>query len=473
MPGTKISKRTFLKQAAAAAILPAVSRSSRSVSLASSSNRPPNVIFINADDLGYGDIGIYGSSIRTPNIDALARAGVRLVNYNSASPVCSPSRAALLTGRYSTRVGVPGVLMSGNDGGLSTSETTIAEMLKAQDYKTICVGKWHLGSQPQLLPTSRGFDEFFGMPFSNDIAPLQLMHNCDVIENPVDLDTLTQRYTDQAVQFIENSRNSPFFLYLAYAMPHIPLAVCPSFKGRSALGIYGDAVEEIDWSVGQVIDALSANGLDQDSVVMFSSDNGPSFQGSPGRLRGRKSDSFEGGVRMPFIAYAPGRIHRNLVSSGVASSMDILPTVARLCGASRPSNPLDGIDIWPLLTGEQEDISRDILLYFDNWNIQCARLGKWKVHVARYNSYSLGPAPACGRMNLPLPQPELYDLNLDPDESYDVSDRNQDIVKALVARIEALVPTFPQQVGNAWRATKSIPVENTQPGALPIAKQDS
>jgi arylsulfatase A len=437
-----------------------------------SSNRTPNIIFIYADDLGYGDIGIYGSSIRTPNIDDMARGGARLLNFYSASPVCSPSRAALLTGRYPTRVNVPSVIAPGDQSGLSVSETTIAEMLKAQNYRTMCVGKWHLGSQPAYLPTSRGFDEYFGLPYSHDQAPVQLMHNRDVIESPVDIDTLTQRYTEQAVRFIESSGNSPFFLYLAYSMPHTPLAASSSFSGRSDLGLYGDVVEELDWSVGQILDSLEANGLKQDSIVMFSSDNGPSFQGSPGKLRGRKSDTYEGGVRMPFIAYAPGRIHRNLVSRGVASAMDILPTVARLSGASLPLRPLDGVDIWPMLTGEEDTIVRDILLYFDNWNIQCARSGIWKIHVARYNSYGLGPAPEGGRRNLPLPHPELYDLESDSGESCNVADRHPEIVDTLIKRIEDMIPTFPNQVEDAWRTTQNIPVEKTEPGALPIAKQE-
>ena len=470
MLGTKISKRTFLKTVAAAALMPAVPRGQRFLS-AGSSSRPPNVIFILADDLGYGDLGIYGSSIRTPNIDAMARGGARFLNFYSASPVCSPSRAALMTGRYPTRVGVPGVLSPGDQGGLSLSETTIADMLKTQGYKTLCVGKWHLGNQPQqYLPTSRGFDEYFGMPFSNDQAPLVLMNNTDVIENPVSVDNLTQRYTEKAVSFIKDSGNSPFFLYLAYAMPHIALAASVAFKGRSALGPYGDAVEEIDWSVGQIMEALRENGLDQDTVVMFSSDNGPAFQGSAGPLRGRKADTYEGGVRMPLVVYAPGRIHRNVISRGVASMMDILPTVAQLSGATLPNQPLDGIDIWPLMTGEQDGIDREALLYFNGWNIQCARLGSWKLHVARNNSPGLGPAPQGGVMNLPLPQPELYDLDSDPGESFDVAKGNPQIVSAIMTRIETLIPTFPDQVVNAWRNTSCIKVVDTEADALPVVQ---
>jgi len=272
------------------------------------------------------------------------------------------------------------------------------------------------------------------------------------------------------VQFIENSRNSPFFLYLAYAMPHLPLAASTAFKGKSDLGPYGDAVEELDWSVGQILDSLEVNGLAGNTVVMFLSDNGPSFQGSSGKLRGRKFDTFEGGVRMPFIVHAPGWIHRRLVSNAVASSMDILPTVAGLCGASLPANPLDGIDIWPMLTGSKDEVDRDVLLYFDGWNIQCGRYRRWKVHVARYNCYGLGPAPASGRINLRLSKPELYDLKLDPGESYDVSDRHPDVVEALASRIEALVRSFPDPVVNAWNTTKNIPVAFNWAGSLPAAK---
>jgi arylsulfatase len=256
-----------------------------------------NIVVIYADDLGYGDLGCYGSRIHTPHLNRMAREGALFRQFCSASPVCSPSRAALLTGRYGVRTGIPTVLNPSDTYGLPDSETTIAQMLKPAGYKTMCVGKWHLGSLPKYLPTSRGFDEYYGLPYSNDQAPSVLMHNTDVIESPVQLDTLTARYTEEAVDFIRRAKDSPFFLYMPHTFPHIPLAASANFRGKSALGLYGDVIEELDWSVGQVLKELSANRLERNTLVLFSSDNGPWFQGSPGGLRGRKGDTFEGGMR--------------------------------------------------------------------------------------------------------------------------------------------------------------------------------
>src|SRR5436309_849158 len=345
--------------------------------------RPPNIVFIYADDLGYGDLGVYGSQIRTPNLDRMAAGGVRFTQFYSANPVCSPSRAALLTGRYPTRAGVPRVLFPTDTIGLSLSETTMAQMLKGAGYRTMCIGKWHLGHQPQFLPTARGFDEYFGIPYSNDMNPRVLMHNTETIEDPATLETLTPRYTEQAVRFIERAPNSPFFLYMPHTYPHIPLGASPRFRGKSPLGLYGDVVEELDWSVGEVLSTLRRIGADSNTLVMFSSDNGPWYQGSAGALRGRKGSTYEGGVREPFVARFPGRIPKGVVSRGVAGTVDILPTLAKLCDVPLPGKPLDGIDIWPLLTGKATQLEREALLYFDNWNLQCARWGKWKLHFAR------------------------------------------------------------------------------------------
>ena len=423
--------------------------------------KPPNIVLILCDDLGYGDLHTYGSNIATPNLDGMAQEGVHFRQFYSTSSVCSPSRASLMTGRYATRVGVPGVLSPHDTTGLSVSEMTIAEVLKPVGYSTMCVGKWHLGSQPQFLPTNRGFDEYYGIPYSNDQSPSILMHNTDIIESPVQLDNLTQRYTLQSINFIQRSKSTPFFLYLAHTFPHIPLAASSAFKGKSGLGLYGDVVEEIDWSVGQILQALTDNGVDDNTLVMFTSDNGPWFLGSPGRLRGRKGWSYEGGVRVPFIARFPGRIAATRflnravripagrVSGSVATTMDILPTIAGLCKAPFPSRPLDGVDIWPILAGELESVSREVFLYFDGWNLQCARLREWKLHVSRYND------PVVGRYNLPLPNPELYNLELDPDESYNVAADNPGIVADIQARILKLLPAFPPDVMNAWNFTMS------------------
>ncbi len=456
-------RRKFLKSVAATAM------TRRRARAASSS---PNIILILCDDLGYGDVGCYGSKIRTPNIDRMAREGVRFEHFYAASAVCSPSRAALMTGRYPTRVGVSGVLDPNDANGLPDSETTLAQMLSAAGYATMCVGKWHLGRRPRFLPTNRGFDEYFGIPYSNDMYPQILMHNTDVIEQPVRLDTLTARYTDQAVRFINANQSNPFFLYFPQTFPHIPLAASDTFRGKSPLGVYGDVVEELDWSVGEVLRAVRSNDLDESTLVLFSSDNGPWYQGSPGPLRGRKGETFDGGVRVPFLARMPGRIPAGQVTSSMATLMDILPTVARLTGAGTPANPLDGVNIWPLLTGDSADVDRPLFLYFDGWNLQCARSGPWKLHLARFNVPPYAPTPPEGRMNLPLPRPELYDLMSDPEESYDCAEHNPDVVAEIRTRIDALLPTFPDAVRSAWNDTRKRAVDGTPSGALPSARQD-
>jgi arylsulfatase len=419
--------------------------------------RKPNVVLIYADDLGYGDLGCYGSKLSTPNLDRMASEGIRFTNFLSANPVCSPSRAALLTGRYPTRVQVPRVLFPYDKTGLPASETTIAAMLKPAGYKTMCVGKWHLGHLPEFLPPARGFDEYFGIPYSNDMNPPVVLHATanavETIEQRATLETLTPRYTERAIQFIEKNKDEPFFLYMPHTYPHIPLGASTRFRGKSPHGIYGDVVAELDWSVGEILATLKKHKLDRDTLVLFSSDNGPWFMGSPGPLRGRKGSTYEGGVREPFIARMPGRIPSGKVCDGVASTMDILPTVAKLCGVNLPAQPLDGIDIWPLLSGQKKEIEREALLYFDNVNLQCARIGRYKIHIARYNSAVYSPAPPGGRVNLPLPQPELYDLSIDPDESYDIAPERPEVVKDLQARIERLIAGFPENVREAHKAT--------------------
>ncbi|HVV46549.1 MAG TPA: sulfatase, partial [Bryobacteraceae bacterium] len=379
---------------------------------------PPNVVLIYADDMGYGDLHVYGSNLSTPNIDKLAAEGVRFTNWTSADPVCSPSRAGLLTGRYPTRVGVPRVLFPKDKEGLNLDEQTLADLLKARGYRTQCVGKWHLGVTPDYLPTKRGFDHYFGIPYSNDMTPSILMQDDQIVEQPVKLETLTQRYTDAATKFIRDSAGSPFFLYFPHTFPHIPLAASPRFRGKSPLGIYGDAVAELDWSVGEVMNTLQAAGVASNTLVLFSSDNGPWHQGSPGKLRGRKGETWEGGVREPFIARMPGRIPQGRVSNAVGSMMDVLPTVTKLCGALAPKKPVDGLDVWPLFTGASTKLDREPLLYFDDTHLQCARWNQWKMHVSRYNHRGYSPAPAGGSKNLLLPKPELYDLEKDSDESF-------------------------------------------------------
>jgi arylsulfatase len=461
MPFYELDRRDFLKTAAAAFFVP----------LLQAAERPPNIIFIYADDLGYGDLACYGSSIPTPNLDRMAAEGIRFTQFYSANPVCSPSRAALLTGRYPTRVGVPRVLFPSDTTGLPDSEMTIAQMLKAKGYKTMCIGKWHLGHLPQFLPTNRGFDEYFGIPYSNDMNPRPLMHNLETLEEPAKLETLTPRYTEQALKFIERAKNGPFFLYMPHTYPHIPLAASEQFRGKSPAGLYGDVIEELDWSVGRVLEALKKHGIDNNTLVMFSSDNGPWFQGSPGKLRGRKGTTYEGGVREPFIARFPGRIPAGSVCKGVSSTMDILPTLARLCGAALPPKALDGIDIWPMLLGQKQEIEREALLYFDDWHVQCARWGKWKLHFTRYNAAPYNPAPPGGRINLPLPRPELYNLERDQDESYDVAPENPEVVKEILHRVECMIEGFPEEVKKAYQETRSKQVDVSNGGQVPRLKK--
>ncbi len=465
MTDRNLSRRRFLTTAGAAAGLSGYAHAAQD---SLGSGKEPNIIFIFCDDLGFGDLECYGSRIRTPNLNRLAAEGNRFTNFCSADPVCSPSRAALLTGRYPTRVGVPRVLFPQDQGGLSLQETTLADVLKRRGYKTACVGKWHLGRPNKYMPTSRGFDEYLGIPYSNDMNPRPLIHNTEVVEEVANLDSLTERYTKFATNFIRAFKDRPFFLYMPHTFPHIPLGASARFRGKSSQGLYGDVIEEIDWSVGEILASVRDSGIDKDTLIMFSSDNGPWYQGSPGRLRGRKNSTYEGGVREPFIARWPGRIPAGVVSEGLASMMDVFPTVVKACGASLPSQPLDGIDIWPLLTGKAKSIERKPLLYFNEWNLQCARWMNWKLHVARYNTAPYVQPPADGVKNYILPKPELYNLQSDPDESYDVASSHLDVVQKMLQSIESLISGFPEEVRIAYAEAKRRQVNPAMPaGAWP------
>ncbi len=463
-----MNRRQFVKTGATAALSPFVAATAAPANL-------PNIVIIFADDLGYGDLSSYGSEIATPNLDRMAVEGVRFTHFYAASSVCSPSRASLLTGRYGVRCGVPTVFQASDPGGMSETEVILPQILKPLGYKSMCVGKWHLGRPAKYLPTARGFDEYYGIPYSNDMSPSILMHNTDIIESPVNLSTLTRRYTEQAVSFIQRAGNKPFFLYMPHTFPHIPLAASPAFRGKSGMGLYGDVVQELDWSVGQVLEALQSTGVDQNTLVMFTSDNGPWFQGSPGVLRGRKGESFEGGMREPFIARFPGRIPighsrgptRERTVDAMASALDFLPTVAGFTGASLPGNPLDGVDIGPLLTGQVNDVGRPPFLYFSNWNLQCARSGVWKLHMARADTPAYAPEPKVGYFNLRLLNPELYNVVTDPEEAEDQSSQHPDIVAAIQNEVAGMLPSFPAQVQTAWHDTQNRPVNPNEPGAWP------
>ena len=387
------------------------------LSAAETAAPPPNVIVIFVDDQGYEDLGCFGSpKIKTPNIDRMAKEGMRFTDFYSANSVCSPSRAALLTGCYPTRIGIPGVLFPRHDVGLNPEETTIADMLKAKGYATQCVGKWHIGHKPEFLPTRQGFDAYYGIPYSNDMSLdraakladdiifreglsrenlktkkdwVPLMRNEEVIEYPVDQSTITQRYTTEAVSFIKANKDKPFFLYLAQTMPHIPLFASPAFKGKSARGPYGDTIEEIDWSVGEVLKTLKAEGLDENTIVIYTSDNGPwdlsgGRGGSAFPLRGHKFTTFEGGQRVPCVMRWPGRIPAGATCSEIASTIDIFPTMAHLTGSALPEKKIDGKNIFPLMSGEAGAKSPyDYFYFYKGNNLESARSGKWKLRMIK------------------------------------------------------------------------------------------
>lgn len=410
----------------------------------------PNIVFVYCDDLGYGDLGCYGHpTIRTPNIDSLARDGVRFTQFYSASPVCSPSRAALMTGRYPIRSGVTRVLFPQSQGGLPDSERTVAQVLKTAGYRTAAVGKWHLGHLPQYLPTRRGFDSYFGIPYSNDMTPvpgpgapgaarypaLPLIRDEKIIENEPDQTRLTERYTDEAIKFIRASRGNPFFLYYPQTFPHVPLYAGAKFKGKSTRGLYGDVVEEIDWSVGEILKTLKTTGLEKNTLVIFSSDNGPwlikqDLGGSAGLLREGKGTTWDGGQRIPFLARWPGQIPAGRVSQARASTMDMLPTLAEVAGASAPTDRvLDGVSITAALRGTDESGDRPFF-YWDVDQLRAVRQGEWKLHISTKNVVD---EP---RETKKLDTPLLYNLTVDPSEKIDVAAKNPDVVKQLLAAID-------------------------------------
>jgi arylsulfatase A len=359
-----------------------------------------------------------------------------------------------MTGRYAARMGaqqmrLANVLFPTDKTGLPQEETTVARALKARGYATACVGKWHLGHLAPHRPIDHGFDYYFGIPYSNDMQPTPIMRNGEVFEETANQETLTQRYTAEAVSFIERAKGGPFFLYLAHNMPHIPLFASAKFRGSSAGGLYGDVIQELDWSVGEVLAALKRLGLDRETLVIFASDNGPWYQGSPGPLRGRKGWTYDGGVRVPGIFRWPGHIKAGGVSDEPAATVDFFPTALALAGepnaAAATRLPLDGKSLLPFLLGQERKPPENLYLFFDGTYLQTARAGQWKIHLARWNIPRYTAASA-QQKNLKLPRPELYDLSLDVAESYDVAAAHADIVKQLQTRVAAALRTFPQEI---------------------------
>ena len=398
--------------------------------------RPPNIVLIFCDDLGYGDIGCFGAKgYKTPNIDRLAKEGIRFTDFYVPQAVCSASRAALLTGCYPNRLGILGALGPNAKVGLNTNELTIARMLKARGYATAIYGKWHLGRPPEFLPHAHGFDDYFGLPYSNDMwpkhpesptnyPPLPLIEGTNVVQLMPDQTQLTTWYTDRAVKFIGARRDQPFFLYVAHNMPHVPLFVSGKFAGKTKRGLFGDVIEEIDWSVGQILDTLKRQQLDENTLVIFTSDNGPwlsygDHAGSTGGLREGKATEFDGGVREPFIARWPGHIPNGKVCREPAMTIDLLPTFAKLAGGTLSTNKIDGLDIWPLLAGERGAKSpHEALLFYWGNELHAIRSGPWKLHFPHPYVRPVPPGHGGqpGRM-MDLESPlALYNLEKDPRE---------------------------------------------------------
>jgi arylsulfatase len=440
---------------------------------ATQGGRPPNIVIILTDDQGYADVGCFGGQgIRTPNLDRMAREGMRFTDFYVAQAVCSASRAALMTGCYPNRVGLQGALNHQSPIGIHEDEVLVPQLCRSRGYATAAFGKWHLGCQPKFMPLRHGFDEFFGTPYSNDngplhptmrgLPPLPLYEGETVIETDPDQNLFTRRITEHAIRFIEKNRDRPFFLYVPHIMPHIPVHVSDAFRGKSARGIYGDTIEELDWSVGEILAAIAKNGIDERTFVVFFSDNGPnlSYGTHAGRaepFREGKLTSWEGGVRMPFIARWPGRIPAGRVSAEPVMSIDLYPTIAHLVGAPLPPRTIDGLDMLAILEGRQGARSPHEALYFyAGEELQAVRSGDWKLHFAHEYLTPAGPPRSDGKpSNYENMKPEsmdasgirgiasrhgyrvertpaaLYDLRTDPGEAHDVSAGHPDIVRRL------------------------------------------
>jgi arylsulfatase A len=429
---------------------------------------PPNIVVVFCDDLGYGDLGCFGHpTIQTPNLDRMAAEGIKLTQFYSAAPVCTPSRAALMTGRLPIRSGMCSdkrrVLFPDSGGGIPETEITLAEALRERGYATGCVGKWHLGHLPQFLPTANGFDSYFGIPYSNDMdriaeAPkgreafwkpesrywnVPLMRNEELLERPADQTTITRRYTEEAVRFIEGHRDGPFFLYMPHSMPHVPLFRSGDFAETSRRGLYGDVIEEIDWSVGQILDTLRQLELADNTIVWFTSDNGPwlTFKdhgGSAGLLKDGKGTTWEGGMREPTLVWWPGRIPAGRVSAELGTTMDIYATSIALAGGGLPEDRVvDGVDLSASLL-EGAASPREQVQYYRGTRLMALRQGPWKAHFMTQESYT-------GNNELVTHDPPvLYNLEVDPGEQWDVASEHPEVVEALVQAAAAHAATVEQ-----------------------------
>ncbi|MDB4721814.1 sulfatase [Verrucomicrobiales bacterium] len=409
-------------------------------SFISAKEKRPNVILVFCDDLGYGDIGPFGSKTHaTPVLDQMAKEGMCLTDFYSTCPVCTPSRASLMTGCYPRRVNMHVdeknlcVLFPAARKGLNPNEITIAEILKNEEYRTMCIGKWHLGDHPDFMPTNQGFDSYFGIPYSNDMnrkqVPLPLVRDLTVIRDSVQRDdTITEQYTKEAVKFIKASSDEPFFLYLPHTAVHLPLVPGKKFKNSSKDGAYGDWVQEIDWSMGELLKAVKSEGIDDQTLILFTSDNGSARekQGSNLPLRGRKGRTDEGGMRVPCVVRWPGKIPSGTKSNLITSTLDLLPTFAAISGGEMPNDrTIDGVNIWPILSGKEKSNVRDVFFYYQMDQLQAVRSGNWKLFVGM-ESKKRNWGKSEGRKEL-----ALYNLAEDIHEDKNVAADNPKVVKSL------------------------------------------
>ncbi len=439
----------------------------------------PNIVLIFIDDMGYGDVGCFGATeYNTPNIDKLASSGMRFTNFYVAQAVCSASRAALMTGCYSNRVGISGALMPYDSIGINPDEELIPELLLTQGYQNAIIGKWHLGHHYQFLPLQNGFHEYYGIPYSNDMwpvnydgkpatkdngpgklvyPPLPLIRGNEqikVFETLEDQSQITTLYTEYSIDFIKRNKETPFFLYLAHSMPHIPLAVSDKFKGKSKQGLFGDVIMEIDWSVGEIIKAIEDNGLSKNTLVIFTSDNGPwlnfgNHAGSAGGLKEGKGSSWEGGQRVPCIMSWPGVISAGTICSNIAATIDILPTLCSITGSDLPVKKIDGVNIKPLLEGNFDSNPRDVFYYYYRKNsLENVRKGKWKLVLPHeYRSYENtmpGNDGWPGKYSQVKTDFALFDLGRDPGERYDV----KELYPGVVDELKKLAHEIRQDLGD-------------------------
>ena len=426
---------------------------------AAGEERPPNVVIIFADDLGYGDVGVFGArGFETPNIDRLASQGIRFTDFSVSQPVCSASRASLLTGSYSNRIGIHGALGPKVTHGLHRDEVTIAEILKHLGYATAIFGKWHLGHLPEFLPLRHGFDEYFGLPYSNDMwpqhptsaaeyPPLPLIEGDRIVEFMPDQTKFTTLYTERAVKFLEKQKDRPFFLYLPHSMPHVPIFASEKFRGRTERGLFGDVIEEIDDSVGRILETLKRLGLDERTLVIFTSDNGPwlsygDHAGSSGPFREGKGTTFEGGVRVPFVMRWPGLIPPGMVRHNPQMTIDLFPTILQYAGALSQTHPIDGRSLYlGIAPGNQllRTPPLEFLRFYWGRELQAVRSGRWKLHLPHDYRSLEGPG---GKDGIPSKyvtrriELSLFDLEADPGETTNVADRNPELVEMLKAEAE-------------------------------------